>query len=138
MEPFSITTGALSIVGMISTLTVTVSSFMRQLRDARNDLDVVMRELVSLKIVLEILADEASNLGPNGLPMSLTTQVRGILDGCGRVVAQIEETLSRFEGNNLLVKSQWVLGGRADMDKLRTSLEAHKSALCIALDMLSL
>jgi len=33
---------------------------------------------------------------------------------------------------------KWTLFGRDDMDKLRSSLEAHKSALDIALDMVAL
>jgi Fungal N-terminal domain of STAND proteins len=138
MDPISITTGALSIVGSIGKLTITISTFVRQVRDARSDLDTVMRELVSLKSVLEILAEDVSQPGPNGLPESLAEQVQGILTGCDGVVMQIAQTLSKFERKSLIVKGQWALSGRGDMDKLRSSLEAHKSALNIALDMLQL
>jgi Fungal N-terminal domain of STAND proteins len=138
MDPISITTGALSIVASIGKLTITVTRFVRQVRDARGDLDAISRELVSLSSILEILAEDVSNPGPNGLPESIAKQIQGILNGCDGVVVQLAETLSKFDGNSLKTKGAWALNGRGDMDKLRSSLEAHKSALNIAVDMLSL
>ena len=138
MDPLSVTTGALSIVGNIVDLTITISIFMRQVRDARNDLDAVLRELISLKSTLEILAEDVSGPEPHALPESLSTQVQGILRGCDSVVMEIAKTLSKFEGNGIILRSQWAITGRSDMEKLRSSLEAHKTALNIVLDMLSL
>jgi archaellum component FlaC len=138
MDPQSITTGVTSIIETIDQLTITISSFVKQIRDARNDLDAIMRELVSLKIVLELLADDLSGSDQGPLPESLTKQIRGILDGCETVITHIKETLAKFQGNSLVVKRQWVTSGRPDMDKLKPSLEAHNTALGIALDMMSL
>jgi len=117
---------------------VTISTFVRQVRDARVDLDAVSRELVSLKSILEILAEDAAGSGANGLPESLTMQIQGIMSGCDDVIIQITRILSKYDGNSLVARSQWAISGRGDIDKLRSSLEAHKSALNIALDMLSL
>ncbi len=116
----------------------TISTFVRQVRDARVDLDAVSRELVSLKSILEILAEDTAGSGANGLPESLTIQIQGIMSGCDDVIMQITTILSKYDGNGLVGRSHWAISGRGDIDKLRSSLEAHKSALNIALDMLSL
>ena len=117
---------------------ITISTFVRQVRDARGDLDAVSRELVSLKSILEILAEDTARSGANGLPESLIMQIQGIMSGCDDVIIQITSILSKYDGNGLVARSQWAINGRGDIDKLRSSLEAHKSALNIALDMLSL
>jgi hypothetical protein len=54
------------------------------------------------------------------------------------VVAEIERTLNRHEGSGLAKAARWTAIGQGDISKLRLSLEAHKSALEIALDMVTL
>lgn len=53
-------------------------------------------------------------------------------------MVDIEETLKKHEGSRLSEAAQWVAFGKNDVVKLRSSLEAHKSALEIALEMVSL
>jgi hypothetical protein len=135
MDPISIATGALGIAGTIGKLSITISTFVRQVRDARGDMDAVLRELVSLKTILEMLADDAVENQSNNIPTTLTEQISGILNGCDGVVVQITETISRYNGNGIFAKGQWAISGRSDMDKLRSNLEAHKSALNMALEL---
>jgi hypothetical protein len=138
MDPISIAAGALGLAGTIGKLSISISVFVRSVRDARSDMDDVLRELVSLKTILEMLAEDTAETHSKNLPDSLTKQIRGILGGCDGVVVQITETISKYSGKSILAKGQWVINGKGDMDVLRSSLEAHKSALNIALDMLSL
>jgi hypothetical protein len=86
MDPLSISTGALAIAGTIGRLSITISAFVREVRDARNDMDEVLRELVSLKTTLEMLAEDTEGQKSNDLPGSLTKQISGILNGCDRVI----------------------------------------------------
>jgi ankyrin repeat protein len=99
-------------------------------------MDMVLRELVSLETILRMLAEDTAN--PAGLPDSLCIQIRGILNGCEEVTVQITQTLSKYESNKLITKGSWALKGKDDVTKLRSSLEAHKAALNIALDMLAI
>jgi hypothetical protein len=53
-------------------------------------------------------------------------------------VLDIEETLKKHEGGKLGKAAQWVAFGKNDVVKLRSNLEAYKSALEIALEMVTL
>jgi len=136
MDPLTITASAVSLAASIGKLSVSISRFVFHIREARNDMDLVLRELVSLETILRMLAEDASN--PSGFPDSLCVQIMGILNGCDAVTVEITQTLSKYEPNSVLRKGAWALSGRDDMSKLRGSLEAHKAALNIALDMLAM
>ncbi|KAF8854795.1 hypothetical protein BDZ45DRAFT_26993 [Acephala macrosclerotiorum] len=138
MDPLSITA---TCVGLISTITKTslvVIGFVKDVRAARSDLDGVSRELLSLKMVLELLADDITDSTNKSFPQTLQKQIAGIVTNCTGVVIDIEQTLKKHEGGKLNKAAQWVAFGKSDVVKLQSSLEAHKSALEIALDMVTL
>lgn len=138
MDPLSITVSCISLVSAVTKVSVKINSFVREVRDARGDLDAVTRELTSLKTVLEILSDDCTNSKGGAFPPSLVKQISGILTNCGGVLGHIEESLGAHSGNGIKKGVKWALSGRDDMNKLRSNLEAHKSALDIALDMVAL
>ena len=135
MDPISIAVGCGSLISLIAKTSTTINSFVREVRGARADLDAVSRELHSLSNVLDLLADD----GAVQLPEQLTAQVSSILQNCQGVVAEIEVALKAHAGGgNVKQRVGWAWTGHGDMEKLRSSLEAHKSALNIAVDMASL
>ncbi|EON66103.1 hypothetical protein W97_05346 [Coniosporium apollinis CBS 100218] len=138
MDPLSITASCFTLAATITRVSFQVTEFVREVRDARSDLDAVARELLSIKTVLEILADDAKDPAQNNFPPTLGRQVTGILANCNDVVAQIERLLSSYQGSRLTKGTKWALNGRGDAGKLRSTLEAHKTALDIALDMVAL
>lgn len=71
---------------------------------------------------------------PDGFQENLLT----VLKNCDTVTAEMTALLDKLSSANLLRKVQWTAMGRDDMNKLRSSLESHKSALEIGLDMTSL
>jgi hypothetical protein len=138
MDPLSITVGCSTLVSTVLKVSIQINGFVREVRDARWDLDAVSRELISLKTVLEILSEDAENSTGGGFPQSLVRQICGILTNCGGVLEQIEASLQKHAGGGVKRGVKWSLSGRDDVNKLRSSLEAHKSALDIALDMVAL
>jgi hypothetical protein len=138
MDPLSITAGCSNLVTTVLKVSIQINDFVREVRDARWDLDAVSRELISLKTLLEILSEDAENSTGGGFPQSLVSQICGILTNCGGVLEQIEASLQKHAGGGVKRGVKWSLSGRDDMNKLRSSLEAHKSALDIALDMVAL
>jgi hypothetical protein len=137
MDPLSITTACFTLAATIGKVGIQVNDFCRQVRDARRDLDSVGRELGSLKTTLDIITDDAEN--PDcAIPPYLEKQILGIVTNCSDVVEQIQKLLEKFAGNGLKNKMRWAVDGRGDMDKLRMSLEAHKSALELALELITL
>jgi Fungal N-terminal domain of STAND proteins len=138
MDPLSITATCITLVTTISKVSIQINSFVREVRSARGDLDAVSRELISLKTILEMLSEDAENSTGRELPQSLVRQISGILTNCNGVLEQIEASLQKHAGGGVKRGVKWSLSGRDDVNKLRSSLEAHKSALDIALDMVAL
>jgi hypothetical protein len=136
MNPLSITTGCLALLGTVTKVSLQVTSFVRQARDARSDLDAISRELASLKTVLEILSEDAKT--EKAFPDSLVPHISGILKNCGVVLEQIEALIRKHAGGGVEPAVKWSISGKDDMNKLRSSLEAHKSALDIVVEMVSL
>jgi len=68
----------------------------------------------------------------------LQKQIAGIVTNCTGVVVGIEKTLEKHDGGKVKKAARWVASGKNDVAKLQSSLEAHKSALEIALDMVTL
>jgi hypothetical protein len=137
MDPLSISTGCISLISAITKISVEVTSFVRSVRAARRDLDAISRELLSLKTLLELLADDASQNSNNAFLLTLQTQVAGIVSNCTLVLEEIGHVLKKHEGTKFTKAAHWAMSGSQDVQKLRLSLEAHKSALEIALEMVS-
>ena len=138
MDPLSISLACITLIGAICQTSIVVTNFVRDVRGVKNELDGVSRELQSLKVVLEILADDTKDGSKGPLPETLKRQIAGIVKNCMGVVAEIELTLKRHEGTGLAKAARWTAIGQGDISKLQLSLEAHKSALEIALDMVTL
>lgn len=112
--------------------------FVKDVRAARSDFDTVSRELLSVKIVLELLADDVDEYTNHSILQTLKKQIAGIVTNCTSVVVDIEGTLKKNDGGKLNKAAKWVASGRNDIAKLQSSFEAHKSALETALDMVTL
>ncbi|VTT73168.1 unnamed protein product [Fusarium fujikuroi] len=110
--------------------------FVRTCREARNDLDRVARELLSLQTVLELIKDAIDE--DKTFPNTLAYHVSNILANCHLVVTELQGCLTKYGSNRLKTKAGWAISGQGDVTKLRSNLEAHKAALELALDMLAL
>ncbi|KAK7183323.1 hypothetical protein PSPO01_10572 [Paraphaeosphaeria sporulosa] len=139
MDPISLTAGCLALVATISKTSTIVTGFVREVREARHGLDVVSRELSSLQTVLGLLAEDASQNNPVSFPDALQAQIHGIITNCNEVVLEMKYCLTRHENSKLGQAGYWTVGGgKEHMARLRSTLEAHKSALEIALDMMAI
>ena len=130
MDPLSITTAALSLLGTSIALSKQISAFVITTKDARKDMDAVSRELASLQLCLESLKEEDD---ANHFPQKLRESLTIIMRHCQDIIDQIGSLLARFASGNISRRLQWSLFGRDEAERLRNSLEAHKSAIEIAL-----
>ncbi|KAJ4110281.1 hypothetical protein NW768_012041 [Fusarium equiseti] len=137
MDPLSIATGCASLITTIGSLSLSITSFVRSCREARSDLDRVSRELHSLQTALELIQEDAKD-DTKPFPEIIQRHVSDILTNCDSVVIDIQTCLTKYGDGKVRNKAAWVLNGQGDMQKLRSSLEAHKSAIELALDMLTL
>jgi Fungal N-terminal domain of STAND proteins len=137
-EPFSITVACVGIVANVGKASTTIAKFVHKYREAKHDMGMIHRELGTLKLVLQVMAQDTADGKAQDLPDSLSQQILGMLKECDRIIVEIMDKLSKYTGEGILAKSQWAMNGREEMDKLRSSLAAHASALGIALDMVTM
>ncbi|EEU37490.1 uncharacterized protein NECHADRAFT_86363 [Fusarium vanettenii 77-13-4] len=137
MDPLSIATGCAGLITAIGGLSINLHSFVRTCREARGDLDSVSRELLSLQTILELIKEDASD-SSKPFPKTLNQHITAILGNCNLVVSEIQTCITKYGQDRLKTRVAWAINGQGDISKLRSSLEAHKTALEIALDMLAL
>jgi hypothetical protein len=137
MDPLSIAATSIGLATTIGTMSYRVASFIRAIRDAHDDIDAISRELVSLKIALEMLADDTDTPGVT-IPERLERQVQSIISNCSDVVSRLDNTLKKYEGEKAITKVKWTWKGKDEIDKYRITLAAHKGALHLAIELIGL
>lgn len=131
----SINTGCFTASNAITKTSPALRSFIREVREARAELDAVLAELQSLEGVLELLKDDAS-----ALPVDLARRTPPLLQHCTSIVQQIEGYMHVCNGLGLTrrdKKFRW-MAIRGDMDKLRLTLEGYKSTLAVVTDLVGM
>lgn len=134
MDPFTITATCVGLVSAITQLTSQIKTFVGEFRDARKDLESVTAELQSLSLCLECLQSDYSNARIS-YPDSISKSLLGVLQNCDNVTTQMQTLLDQTSSLSMQKRLQWAMHGRQQMNALRSSLEAHKSAIDIALEM---
>ena len=71
------------------------------------------------------------------IPEALKRQIQDIIRNCQAVLRDIDSLLEKQAGSRVGESSKWVLVGRADVRKSQISLEAHRSALDLALELVT-
>jgi hypothetical protein len=132
VEPVSIISASVGLAGSIASLIVQITQFISKVRDAQSDLHLVVNELESLQFALEFLQNDGEITLQDDVP------VASILGNLEMVVAQISQHVSEQSEMRMTKRIRWAICGRDEVDKLRCSLEAYKSTLDIALDVLAL
>jgi hypothetical protein len=129
----SITTDCIELGNTISRASLGLNEFVREVREARADLDSVSRELHSLQSVLNLLKDDAGNL-----PSKLAAETPVLLQQCNSVVGELDGCLLALDGRALSrtqKRSQWISVGKEQIAGLKTALEAHRALIGLALDL---
>ncbi|KAI0132792.1 Rho GTPase activation protein [Xylariales sp. AK1849] len=133
MDSFSITTDCIELGNTISRSSFVLNEYVREVREARADLDAVSRELHSLQSVLDLLKDDAGSL-----PSKLAAETPALLQQCNRVVSELDGTLLALDGSALSrpqKRSQWISMGKQQIAELLPALEAHRIIIGLALDL---
>jgi hypothetical protein len=137
MDPVSISASCVGIISGIVAVTASIVTFVGDVREARKDMDGVRRELGSLQLSLSALSDEDKRFGFDKQP-ALKENLFGVVHNCGTIVDDIGKLLHAMDTGGTLKKMKWATTGKVSIAKLKLSLEAHKSALDIALDLIAM
>lgn len=144
MNSLSIVDASIATIQLINAASISISSFIRSVRESRSDLNIVENELQSIKRTLELLREdldtESGSEASTSLPISFKKQILGIIDCCATTIRQIQESLEK--SRNFLAKSvagqiRWAMNGKLDIQRHHSVLESNRRALEIAVDLLS-
>lgn len=136
MDPLSVTASCVSLLGAIIKTSAAVNGFIRGCREARADLSAVVRELSDLKLIVELLKDDTNSEDEGLIPANIRTQIASITSECQRLLGEIDGTLANITGKLAAIK--WAAGEKTKVSNLRQSLEAHRRALSLAVDIANL
>lgn len=135
MANSSITTDCIELGNTISRASLVLNEFVRQVREARADLDNVSRELHSLQSVLDLLKEDAG-----ALPSRVATETPALLQQCNRAVSELDADLLALDGSALSrtqKRSQWISVGKRQIGELLPVIEAHRTMLGLSLDLVA-
>jgi Fungal N-terminal domain of STAND proteins len=137
MDPLSITVGCVSLVSTIAKTSIAITGFMKDFRSARHDLDTVSRELASLEGIVQLLQDDCDEKNDSSVPETLRQQILNIIGNCSDVLLDLNEVIQKHTTTKMGKAALWVASGKKDVEKYRSTLEAHRGALNLALDLVA-
>ncbi|KAK4227372.1 hypothetical protein QBC38DRAFT_526817 [Podospora fimiseda] len=130
----SIVTGCVGLISTIGSVTTSITRFIRTVREAREDLESIIRELTSLKIILNLVQADASK----PLPGSLTDHLVAIVGSCNTTILDLERVLDKYQDGGKRQRGGWAVYGKEYVEHLRARLENNTRSLNLALDYISL
>ncbi|KAH8891571.1 hypothetical protein GQ53DRAFT_806511 [Thozetella sp. PMI_491] len=128
MASGSLLAGIEAILAGIQPTSDTITRFIRSVRASHADLATVTRELSELRLVLDLLANDVTDV-----PAPLRGRVLDILEACANILACLGSLLSKYSDG-----MQWAAGGRSEVVPLRTSLETYRGCLALVLEVVNL
>lgn len=132
----SIANDCIELSNTISRASVVLNQYVREVREARADLDAVSRELHSLQSTLELLKEDAG-----ALPSKVATETPPLLQQCNRVVGELDADLLALDGSALSrpqKRAQWVSVGKHQIKELLPAIAVHRAILALALDLITM
>ncbi|GAW24635.1 hypothetical protein ANO14919_142260 [Xylariales sp. No.14919] len=133
MDSIPMTADCVALDGRIAKLLSALADFVRHVRESRSDVDAVSRELHSLQTVLGLLKEDAALF-----PSELAEHTPAVIEHCSLVMEKLGESVSVLDGPELSKqekRTQWLDVGRTEIASFRTTLEAHRAAIGLALDL---
>jgi hypothetical protein len=100
-DPLSIATSCVTSVATIGMCAHAVTMFMREVRNARGDLAMILSELHSLETILCFLGDDIAKPASNTLSLDLVRHIDLIPKNCDGVVVGIEKSLVKSQTSGL-------------------------------------
>ncbi len=119
--------------GDITKVSLVLNGFVREVREARADVDGISRELHSLQSVLDLLKEDNELFPPQ-----LAVQTPVILEYCSKVVEELDTCFALLNRGDLPRQDKrklWASSGRKESARFKPALEAHRTAIGLALDL---
>ncbi|KAK3399937.1 hypothetical protein B0T20DRAFT_173142 [Sordaria brevicollis] len=104
MDVVSVASGVCALAGGATTCAMTVANFIREVKFANKDLEIVSSELRTMAIVLTLLNEALNRIrtrNDHSLPEEILKQLNVPVKECGSLVTDIEAYLKGFKSDIL-------------------------------------
>jgi hypothetical protein len=142
MDPLSITVACVALLTAIQEVSKSLLEFVREVRGARKEIDGFYRELNSIQLCVEALANDEIPF-----PSALKEQLATVVANCDAVIREMLAIIIRHRrkrqsssssGPSIRTTIQWTSLDAAEIRRSRERLESYKMTMDITLDMASL
>ncbi|KAF4446197.1 hypothetical protein F53441_10173 [Fusarium austroafricanum] len=139
MDGLSVAASCIAVIQAADQTCKVISQFVRDCKDAKNDLAAVSQELSTLARTLSQLKDlvpDGSEFFDSDLTNDTKKDIQAIIESCLIIAKDIEDVLSAHEGN--LAAVSWATRGKRKIATFKTLLETNRRALNLAVDTITL
>lgn len=136
MDPLLVVETAVSLSVAITNVASDIENFTRKVREARREFGDVTRELVSLKVAIEMLSEDLMTPG-----VTVPGSLQDIVKDCEVVIHNLQETVERYKSERLSgfsTQNQYTWSGKEVISTYKSTLSAHRVALDLAIDVMTL
>lgn len=137
MDPFSLTAGCAGLLSSVVDLYGVASDFVRDVRDARRDIDALRSELTLIRCCVEHLQEDTTDSNFQ-IPANLQNSLINVLAKCNGIIVDMNKTLTKMAPTSLAKRIQWAASGKDEVNRLRVRLGDYKSSLDISLEIASM
>ena len=134
MDPLSITTGVVGLLSSLTTLSIRINEFRKDVKNATTETSQLTQEVDGLTVILKRLDETRGSLN---LPNNLANELGSILQASNRSVIEIELFLKRVSSKRF-PGPYWAFSGKSECQKHCRSLESYKSTLNVTLTLSSM
>ncbi|KAF4467141.1 hypothetical protein FALBO_6000 [Fusarium albosuccineum] len=138
-DPLSIAASCVAFIEFTRKTFTVINTFIKDCKEAKSDLSAVSTELSHLNQTLERLSDllKGENEAVNSpLLSSCLADISRIIQDCHSVTSQISNELSKNRGRFAAIV--WATERKDKVASMKKLLEAHRSALNLAIDTITL
>ncbi|KAF4984353.1 hypothetical protein FDECE_17102 [Fusarium decemcellulare] len=138
-DPLSIAASCVAFIEFTRKTFTVINTFIKDCKEAKSDLSAVSTELSHLNQTLERLSDllKDENETVNGPLLSrCLADISRIIQDCHSVTSQISNELSKDRGRFAAIA--WAVERKDRVASMKKLLEAHRSALNLAIDTITL
>lgn len=136
MDGLSIATACFAFIEIADKAFKTISDFVKDCKDARNDLESINQELATLTRTLSLLKDLIAGGGENDITSNTKRDIREIIRNSFGVTKNLEDELRGQEGRLLAIN--WATKGRKKVATCRVILETNRRAISLAVETITL
>ncbi|KAB5583144.1 hypothetical protein GE09DRAFT_292061 [Coniochaeta sp. 2T2.1] len=139
MDPLSVASGCVGIMGAIVKTSSTIRQFVRDVREARGQLSTTAQQLAELEMTISLIEDDHNTETDTVcMPETVTKQTAAVIQSCLQVLGELDTVMDQYNPRSHRAPLKWAFKGKDEVAALNRQLEAHSRTLQMSLEVSTL